>query len=77
VSCRPKARRAAGQATVELALGTLVFVTLLTAGIYLAETSFLALKVHERVCGRGVVSERRAFGEHSRGASERRGAERG
>src|SRR5580704_14374675 len=33
----------------------------------------LALKVDERVRWRGIVSERQVFGEHSGGASERRG----
>ncbi|HEX4620157.1 MAG TPA: TadE family protein, partial [Myxococcaceae bacterium] len=36
-----------GQATVEMALGSIVFVTLLMLGIYLAETSYLMLKVNE------------------------------
>jgi hypothetical protein len=36
-----------GQATVEMALGSLVFVTLLMVGIYLSETSYLMLKVNE------------------------------
>jgi hypothetical protein len=36
-----------GQATVEMALGSVVFVTLLMVGIYLSETSYLMLKVNE------------------------------
>jgi hypothetical protein len=40
-------RRARGQAVVELALGALVFVTIVTFGIYFAEVGFLTLKVQE------------------------------
>ena len=37
----------AGQATVELALGLLVFVTVLLFGIHFAEVGWLSLKVQE------------------------------
>lgn len=40
-------RRAPGQATVELALGSVVFVGVLLAGIHLAEYAQLSLKVQE------------------------------
>jgi hypothetical protein len=36
-----------GQATVELALGVLLFITVLTVGLHLAEVSWLSLKVQE------------------------------
>lgn len=41
------ARARRGQGTVELALGTLLFVTILLAGIQFAEIGFLSLKVQE------------------------------
>lgn len=40
-------RHQRGQATVELALGTLVFVVVLLIGIHLAEVGYLSLKVQE------------------------------
>jgi len=39
--------KARGQGTVELALGSFVFVTVLMLGIHLGEVGFLSLKVHE------------------------------
>lgn len=41
------ARRERGQATVELALGSLVIITVLTVGVHLAETVYLELKMTE------------------------------
>lgn len=40
-------RRARGQATVELALGSIVYVTVLVVGIHFAEAAWLSLKVQE------------------------------
>jgi hypothetical protein len=58
-------RRATGQATVELALGSVVFVGVLLAGIHLAEYAQLSLKVQEaqgfaawEAAGRRVQSRR-------------------
>ncbi len=44
---RRRRRSEGGQAAIELALGTLVFVTVLLFGIHFAEVSFLSLKVQE------------------------------
>ncbi|MEW5740072.1 MAG: hypothetical protein AB1938_14160 [Myxococcota bacterium] len=44
---RSRIRRTRGQAVVELALGAVVFVTVLLVGIHLAEISILSLKVQE------------------------------
>lgn len=46
-SVHEPARRRRGQAVVELALGAVVFVTVLLVGIHLAEVSILSLKVQE------------------------------
>jgi len=43
MNARAKARR--GQASVELALGLIVFITIVSFGIHFAETSYLALRV--------------------------------
>jgi hypothetical protein len=44
---RRRANTQHGQATVELVLGGLVFVSLLIGGLYLTEASFLSMKVQE------------------------------
>ena len=44
---RPRPATPRGQATLELALGTLVFVVVLLVGIHLAEVGYLSLKVQE------------------------------
>ncbi|MCP3099042.1 pilus assembly protein [Myxococcus sp. K15C18031901] len=44
---RPVARPARGQALLEAAIGTTLFVTIIAVGIHLAEVGFLSLKVQE------------------------------
>ena len=55
---------ARGQATVELALGLLIFVTVLIFGIHFAEMGFLSLKVTE--ASASAIWDATAYQTHSK-----------
>ena len=46
-----RAARGRGQSTVEMALGLMVFVTVLVFGMHFAEVGFLSIKVQEASAG--------------------------